>query len=839
VVSQAGESLFPEGSPDRTGERLDDRYELVRLLGQGVMGEVYEARHLALDRPVAVKLIRRGGRLTGERSRELFGREIKALSRLHHPHVVGVVDSGTSATGQPYLVTELVRGRTLQELLDEEGPPAPAHALAIFHQVLTAVEEAHRCEVVHGDLKPGNIMLQPLASGEEYVKVLDFGLAVLDDEHPRRLPQPAEPSGTPAYMAPEQLLGEGASVRSDLYALGCLLHELLLGEIPHDAPDVHALLVRRVAGDELPLVGVDGRELPPGFAPLLRQLLARDPAARPGSAAEVRQMLQAALGRARPQRLGCDHCRRPKDPATGLCSLHAARPTGPSAAEGPRPAAEPSLAALPSSGPGPSGASPTAVIRQTLPSGTAELLRRRLHLPGTVSRSRELDVLTRFLLGGAPVLELTGPPGSGRSTLLEALARGGELLGMAVARAGEDPDQAQTPWEPLRQLAVGLFGQPLPRLPWPAEAPASPRAASTPLPEGLDLLCGQLPPPSVLPEREGIGQVGALLRALVQQQGRPTLLLVDDLDRFDRASREVIEGLALGGGEGLGLLKLVLVSEQRLGLPPESHWALAVAGLTAEELQHLAALAARDPGVGPGKTDPGVAPPASSTPFGAWQRLRLRAEGGADPTTEASVLAGRLALLPVEARRALAAVAVFGQQAPLPLVDRLVGDPQLLLALGLLLRRGLLRQPQPEVLAVAHPLLATASLAELAPAARHELHLRAHDAVAAAGGSPFLLARLAAEAGRGEETVHAATRAGDLARQLGADEDAALQHYPQALQAARFQLLRPAADPRVQALARKQVAALWAAGHTLAAERVERELLRPGSAAAAPAGAPG
>ncbi|MCA9609964.1 MAG: serine/threonine protein kinase, partial [Myxococcales bacterium] len=204
------------------GRVLDQRYRIETVLGAGGVGVVYRAEHTGLRRPVALKVLRHGFE-ENPHLRRRFEREARVLSQLSHPNVVALTDYGI-ADGLPFLVMELLEGRTLEDLLEEEGPPAPRVALDIVRAVVRGLAFAHDRSVLHRDLKPGNVFLQSLPDDPHHVKLLDFGLAkLLVDEETSSGEEPTLTKagtivGTPAYMSPEQASGGRVDPRSDVYS---------------------------------------------------------------------------------------------------------------------------------------------------------------------------------------------------------------------------------------------------------------------------------------------------------------------------------------------------------------------------------------------------------------------------------------------------------------------------------------------------------------------------------------------------------------------------------------------------------------------------------------------
>lgn len=204
------------------------RYEILDALGEGGMSVVYKAKQELVDRIVAIKTLK-VKMMAEPMLLKRFEREIKTLSRLNHPNIVTVFDC-IIENGQPYFVMDFLQGCSLQDLINAEKRLSPGRCKNIFGQVCAAVEHAHRNGIVHRDLKPANIMLMDI-SGQEFVKVVDFGLAQIGEEA-QRLTQSGEIWGSPLYMSPEQCNGHDMDARSDIYSLGSVLYESLTGRVP-------------------------------------------------------------------------------------------------------------------------------------------------------------------------------------------------------------------------------------------------------------------------------------------------------------------------------------------------------------------------------------------------------------------------------------------------------------------------------------------------------------------------------------------------------------------------------------------------------------------------------
>ncbi|MFC6074119.1 serine/threonine-protein kinase, partial [Microbispora bryophytorum] len=263
---------------------LGGRYELEELIGRGGMGEVWRGRDLRAHRPVAVKIL--APQVAGVASRERFAREARAAARVVHPNVVTVLDVGEQ-DARPYLVMELLSGRSLAEELLDRGRYGVAEACHLMSQAAAGLDAAHRAGVVHRDVKPANLHLT--ASG--VLKVVDFGVAQVATEA-ARLTMVGAVVGTAAYLAPEQIDGRGGGSACDLYALGCVCYELLCGRPPFtgSAPE---LVYQHIHQAPVP-PSRHRPDIPAELERLIMALLAKDSGGRPADAEVARRILAAA-----------------------------------------------------------------------------------------------------------------------------------------------------------------------------------------------------------------------------------------------------------------------------------------------------------------------------------------------------------------------------------------------------------------------------------------------------------------------------------------------------------------------------------------------------------------
>ncbi|TDD41333.1 serine/threonine protein kinase [Nonomuraea terrae] len=260
---------------------IGDRYELDDLpLGQGGMGAVYAGHDRHLDRRVAVKLLRLPSGPDQELERR-FLREARILARLEHPGAPVLYDFGTHEQ-RLYQVMQFIEGVTVADVVHEHGPLPVQWAAAIAAQACAVLSAAHALSICHRDLKPTNLMLCPDGS----VKVLDFGLAMLRESDVTTFTRIGQIMGTPAYMAPEQIQHGVAEPRSDLYALGCVLHEMLTGRQLFTGPTDYVVFEKQVKQSPPPVPG-----LPEPLGALLAQLLEKSPDDRPRDADELYERL--------------------------------------------------------------------------------------------------------------------------------------------------------------------------------------------------------------------------------------------------------------------------------------------------------------------------------------------------------------------------------------------------------------------------------------------------------------------------------------------------------------------------------------------------------------------
>ncbi|MER5294319.1 protein kinase [Streptomyces pharetrae] len=312
------------------------RYRLQDPIGRGAMGEVWRAYDDTLGRPVAVKLLLPQDSDTTAASR--FRLEAQTAGRLHHPHVVGVLDFGTYEN-KLFLVMELVDGDSLAGLLAHSGPQSAERVARIAAEAAAGLAAAHQQGIVHRDIKPANLLLD--ADGT--LKIGDFGIARFMDDPAAALTATGQIVGTSLYIAPERALGKPAGPASDVYSLGCVLYQLLTGAPPFQADSAIAILHQHLDAAPTPPRQL-GAQLPPAFENYLLGLLAKQPEHRPG-AAQVADWFASGAWQGRPEPLPA--------PEPAAATGFAAPQPRPEPQPGPRHQAAPHRQAAPRHQPGP------------------------------------------------------------------------------------------------------------------------------------------------------------------------------------------------------------------------------------------------------------------------------------------------------------------------------------------------------------------------------------------------------------------------------------------------------------------------------------------------------
>jgi serine/threonine-protein kinase len=279
----------------QSGDLIQSRYRLSRLLGSGASGSVWAAKNELIDRDVALKVMRPDVAEDAVALQRFFN-EAKASGRVRSSSIVEILDLGQAEDGSPFLVFELLDGEGLDQKLAREGTLDVELACEVFISVAKALDLAHNQGIIHRDLKPANIFLHRDPEGNIVAKILDFGISkIFETNNNFTLTRTGTVVGSPAYMAPEQASGrEDLDGRADVWSLGVVMYEALSGTLPHEAPNYNALMVRILTQDVDPLA-TRKPDLPPSICGLVDSCLRRDRDRRAQSAGQVAVQLEQTL----------------------------------------------------------------------------------------------------------------------------------------------------------------------------------------------------------------------------------------------------------------------------------------------------------------------------------------------------------------------------------------------------------------------------------------------------------------------------------------------------------------------------------------------------------------
>jgi serine/threonine-protein kinase len=696
---------------------LPGGYVILELVGIGGMGRVYRAEQRALGRTVAVKVIH--PHLSGDESAAArFITEARASSRLNHPNSVGVIDFGKTDEGRLYLVMEYLRGRDLARVAYEDGPLPVRRILDVLRQALAALAEAHHLGIIHRDLKPENIILEPLRSGGDFVKVVDFGLAKMI-EGPRQpaITTPGIICGTPDYMAPEQGRGAPIDARTDLYAMGVILFQLLTGRLPFEAdtPTQVVLMHLSIPAPDPRQVAPE-RNIPESLTGIVARALTKDPEERFLSADEMAEALSQLMmeldGKSRPPtslapQVNCPSCGQPVPRGQKFC--------------------------------GDCG-TPLSVPPQRRRSDEAPLSPSRapakLPMPLT-HRDEDMAFLRQqrsALRSSVSAVRLIGEEGVGKTRLLQEYLVEARSAGDLVVETGPDPWSAHAAYHAVRRAIAALAKLEA----WGGEE-RDWVSASTEARRGLGEVFGRenARGAALSPAERRYTVAEALRWALGRAaartgQGR-VVLAIDDMKRIDGASRNAFADML----SEPPLVPVLVIGTHVTGFDPEWDGAAArtLTGLPREQATDLA----KRYGVA-GRLSFAPAPLQRSElavlPLYLDQLVRFAGEGGSDPPARlADLVALRIERLAPATRRVLQALAVLGDHiAPADVESLFAGDPppsrrpsrtslqsEVIAGVAALVASQFVHSG-PEGLELTHPLIRDIVSTTIPAAVRRELH---------------------------------------------------------------------------------------------------------------------
>jgi serine/threonine protein kinase len=816
------------------GRTLPGGYVILDLVGIGGMGRVYRAEQTTLGRTVAVKIIH--PHLVGEENAAArFITEARAASRLNHPNSVGVIDFGKTPDGQLYLVMEFLRGRDLARVAYEEGPLPFRRIVSVMKQVLAALAEAHHLGIIHRDLKPENVILEPMRSGGDFVKVVDFGLAKMRETAGPSITSPGIVCGTPEYMSPEQGRGDELDARSDLYAVGVMLFQLVTGHLPFEAESpTQVVLMHLSQAPTDPRTVAPERNIPEVLVQVVLKSLMKERADRYADADEFAAAISEALARLEvPASVRGDSIRCPSCGATNASTQKFCGDCGASTA-----------AALPAASS--DRAPPTVHPSRTEITGISarkKIEPSKANFPlALVGRDEDLGWLESRRSDAGKTLvaaRILGEPGMGKTRLLSEFLQVCTAAGDIVAETGPDPTWAEVGYYALRRAVQSLAALPADGgtlKDWGTASSEARRGLSDIFEKG-DVVggagtvgkrsqpvdTGQLARLSPDERRFAAAEAlrWALTRASERGRGHRVVLAIDDLQGVDGASRNAFADVICEPP----LVPVLLVANSPAGFDPG--WP-AVANVTLTLRGLAPAMVAKLLLASGLPSSPAIAPGRGVIPLYLDQVLRFaREQGGVAPARLADLIALRVERLSADSRRVFQAIAVLGDA---PTEDALLAlvppDTDLVGALALLGSLGMIEK-MPAGWRTSHPLIRDVVLATIPAAVRRELHARA------ARGYEETKAPIEVQALH-EYHAHNAFDALILLEKVSsrcaarADTQGSILALRRGLELARRELFRGELDDPMQAMlifSRKLGEALAQAGDYTDAEGVLREAL--------------
>ena len=618
------------------GSIFADKYRILSLLGSGGMGYVYQAEQIDLDRSVAVKILRKE---YIENSWERFRAEAKAASRINHPNAVAIYDIGSTDDRIPFLVMEHLRGPTLAQLVEHQ-PMSFERIVTLGAQILSAMAEAHACGVIHCDLTSNNVIVERLRDGEDFAKVIDFGLS-------RACNNPGEGGivGTPEYIAPEQIRGLDVGPPADLYSMGILLYEMIVGRTPFAGLNTQGIIHGHLH-TPAPNPQSTIPTCPSSLGDLILRSLHKDPSYRPPTAQAMRTQLLATMN---PRSISQPFQVPPLAP-------HVETIQSKRFAQGTR--------------------TGHVLPKQTTLPRANRLCSNLSQIPTPlIGREQEMDKLLRFCKGAEAnnTATITGPRGVGKARLLTELAQRTDHQANIFV-AASDPSGLHMPWYPILAILEQILGlKTSPTLSQLTHAVAQSGLPDRDVPGLAEIFAIPGPAQSLeLAVRRREAHASALRTLLSAERRFPgTVFCFADIDNYDHPSQKLVQSLNVAvTNTNVRMIatcidpSTILEGSQHIVLEPLSK------NQTMEMILELTPLQ-KDSQERSRWYELTGGVPAAVEQLAGW--LCEGNTTSAAPSQLADLISLRLNRLPVDIRRTLQAVAIHGLVAPRWLIGETLG----------------------------------------------------------------------------------------------------------------------------------------------------------------------
>ncbi len=644
---------------------IGGKFCLRECAGEGASGSVYAAEQIALGRTVAVKILKRQFADDPKLVRR-FHDEALAASRLNHPNTVSVLDYGQTDDGLLYIVMEYLNGRTFTKLIADDYPIPILNIVDMVSQVLTGLEEAHAEKIIHADLKSDNLVIEHRRGGWNLVKVVDFGIARIigspqDTENQNN--EEKTISGTPEYMAPEIVRGIEPTVASDLYAVGIVLYELLVGHTPFVHTDIVEILTRHIKEKPVaPSMATDRLEIPPMMEALVLRALSKDPNQRPTSATEFKQLLADIVANkkreSKPQTL-CVGCGVHVDLSFKFCPQCGTPMFS-------------NLVTTDSASSHTKGSRATAKVGITTGVGQQTSIPPLDEVPGIwplpiVGRESKLASLIEYLRQNEQgLITIEGQAGVGKTRVLSAVYSHLTDDGMQIIQTAPDPSGLQSTYYPIRAMIAAILQLPAVCSYEQLAAVMSGMGLSRRDVPGISELFGNYSGHSELEssvrQREITASAVRVLRYAALQSG--LIVVFEDVHKYDEPSQKFIYGLA-EQSDGNNNIRAIMTCDRDYAQKwQQPDCAILLQPLLSEDLVEVAEHLRQYAGDYMPDADT-LLLTTNGNGSHIHHLIRYLNEGGEianAPKAHTDIIAARIDFLPQEARVLLQLTAVFGAE---------------------------------------------------------------------------------------------------------------------------------------------------------------------------------